>query len=241
MARKPRSLERGLCHHVTVRCNNREFNLIKNECRSLMVSAIAKAKAKFNFSIYALCIMSNHVHYLMEPANPSDLLAIMHAINWYSAMCINRLLDRTGHFWEGRYHSVSFPRNDHQRVLNTLRYIHANPKAAGMRHGFAYAYSNWGIHDRLTDDGLTEWHTAFLGLAPTLDGCSLHYWRFCLMYRTKRKMRKKSPWGCRLLAGFPRGRQRSGSPHGQLSLFGDEERCQVSVPASIRTFTAANA
>lgn len=57
-------------------------------------------------------------------------------------------------------------------MLNTLRYIHANPKAAQMQAGYFYDFSNYGIHDRLTDDGLTQWHPAFLALGNSLDNCA---------------------------------------------------------------------
>ena len=33
MSRKPRILQSGYSYHVTIRCNNREFRLIKLECR----------------------------------------------------------------------------------------------------------------------------------------------------------------------------------------------------------------
>lgn len=61
------------------------------------------------FQLYALCIMSNHVHYLIEPNAKEDLPKIMHFLNWYTAMCFNRMLDRTGHFWEKRYDGDGFP------------------------------------------------------------------------------------------------------------------------------------
>jgi len=48
--------------------------------------AINKALSKYKFKLYALCIMSNHVHYLIEPAQPQDLPKIMHFLNWYTAM-----------------------------------------------------------------------------------------------------------------------------------------------------------
>jgi putative transposase len=105
--------------------------------------------------------MSNHIHYLLEPAQPEDLPKIMHWLNWYTAMCFNRMLKRTGYFWEKRYHSTGFANTDKRRALNTLRYIHANPKATGMQQGFFYDFSNYGIHDRLSDDGITQWHPAF--------------------------------------------------------------------------------
>jgi putative transposase len=91
---------------------------------------------------------------------------IMHWLNWFTAMCFNRMLNRTGHFWEKRYHSTGFPNTDKRRALNTLRYIHGNPKAANMQQGWFYDFSNYGSYDRLTHDGLTQWHPAFLAWEP---------------------------------------------------------------------------
>ena len=68
-------------------------------------------------------------------------------------------------------------------MLNTLRYIHANPKAAGVRKGFYDPYSNYGHNARLEVDGISEWHPSFLQLASTLKGCSKRYERFCQRYR----------------------------------------------------------
>ena len=49
-----------------------------------------------------ICVMSNHVHYLIRPARPADMLRLMHWLNWYSAMLLKELLRRRGHFWERR-------------------------------------------------------------------------------------------------------------------------------------------
>ena len=195
MARKPRNLQAGYTYHVMVRCNNRRFNLKKRSCRDVLLYALRRAKDRFGFKLYALCIMSNHVHYLLEPAVPDDLPRIMHWLNWYTAMCFNRMLNRTGHFWEERYHSTGFPNTDHQRVLRTLRYIHGNPKAAGMSQGFHYRYSNYRAYAGLTDDGLTEWHPAFLNLAQSLDACARAYRRYCRQYQLQEKEDKECAWG----------------------------------------------
>jgi hypothetical protein len=48
--------------------------------------------------------------------------SIMHWINWYTSMCLNRMLKRTAHFWEKRYHSSGFEKSDYQRAKNTLRW-----------------------------------------------------------------------------------------------------------------------
>ena len=160
--RQPRNVQPAFSYRVTTRCNNREFNLARRECREVFLYAIKKALDKYGFKLYALCIMSNHVHYLIEPTAKEELPKIMHFLNWYTAMCFNRMLNRTGHFWEKRYYCDGFPSGDKQRALNTLRYIHSNPKAAGRRAGFFYDFtSNCGTYDRLTEDGLTQWHRCF--------------------------------------------------------------------------------
>ncbi|MGB5633803.1 MAG: transposase, partial [Waterburya sp.] len=202
MPRKPRNLQPGYSYHITTRRNNREFKLSKRECREVFLYAIHKALDKYGFKLYALCIMSNHVHYLLEPAFPEDLPKIMHFLNWYTAMCFNRMLRRTGHFWEKRYFCDGFPSKDRDRALNTLRYIHGNPKAAKMRYGFFYDFSNYGSYERLTDDGLTQWHPAFLRLGSSLEECARKYKGFCQRYKPKeKKTPNRCHWGSKLLVG----------------------------------------
>ncbi|WP_375511781.1 transposase [uncultured Nostoc sp.] len=245
MPRQPRQIQPGYCYHITSRCNNREFYLNRRECREVFLFAIKKVLDKFKFKLYALCIMSNHIHYLLEPAHSQDLPKIMHWLNWYTAMCFNRMLKRTGHFWEKRYHSSAFENTDHQRALNTLRYIHANPKTARMQQGFFYDFSNYGMHDKLTDDGLTQWHPAFLSLGRTLEECANKYRGFCRKYKPQPKPEKRSHWGSKLLLGMNvkhKPANKKNSSPGQLSL--PWNQCQVlenpEVQEIAEKFTRAN-
>ncbi|MEH2335252.1 transposase [Nostoc sp.] len=202
MSRKPRNFQIGETYHITTRCNNREFKLQRWECREVFLYAIKQALDKFKFKLYAVCIMSNHIHYLIEPTQPNDLPKIMHFLNWYTAMCFNRMQKRTGHFWEKRYFCDGFPVSDKERALNTLRYIHGNPKAAKMRSGFFYEFSNYGSYDQLTHDGLTQWHPAFLTLGNNLEDCAGKYRGFCKRYNPKSKPARKCNWGTKLLSGL---------------------------------------
>ena len=239
MPRQPRILKADYCYHVTTRCNNREFRLTRHECRQVFLYALRKAIAKFNFKLYALCIMSNHVHYLLEPSQPEDLPKIMHWINWYTAMCFNRMLNRTGHFWEKRYFSGGFPKDDYQRALNTIRYIHANPKAASMQQGFFYDFSNYGMHDRLTDDGITQWHPAFLSLGDSLEECANEYRKFCHKYKPKPKSEKRSHWGSKLLPKILKKKDKT-TP-GQIKLPWDSwEADNPEITAIAEKFVMAN-
>ncbi len=67
MSRKPRNFQEGYSYHITTRCNNSEFKLVKRDCREVFLYALKKALNKHNFKLYALCIMSNHVHFVFRP------------------------------------------------------------------------------------------------------------------------------------------------------------------------------
>ncbi len=241
MPRPRRNLQPGYCYHITTRCNNREFRLTRLECREILLYAIKKCQEKYGFKLYGLCIMSNHVHYLLAPQQPEDLPKVMHWLNWYTAMCFNRILNRTGHFWEKRYHSTGFPLSDQRRALNTLRYIHANPKAANMQQGFFYDYSNYGIHDRLSQDGITQWHPAFLALGTTLEVCATAYRKFCKKYKPKPKPEKKNYWGSKLLAQIrARSRVKKKPSLGQQSLWDEWEVSAAEIRKVAKKFVMAN-
>jgi hypothetical protein len=159
----------------------------------------------------------------LRPEVASQLPKLMHWINWNSAMALNRLSGHCGHFWEARYYATAIAPKDHGRVLNTLRYIHANPKAAGVRKDFSDPHSNYGHYGRLECDGISEWHPSFLQLASTLKGCSTRYQYFCQQYRHHANEAPKCHWGSRMLrrlvetCGSNRSKRKKASP-GQQQL-----------------------
>jgi len=152
--------------------------------RDVLLVVLEKAKHKYPFHLYGVCLMANHIHLLIKPDDASQLPKLMHWVGWYASMLLNRLSGRCGHFWEARYYAIPIAPEDHRRALNTLRYIHANPKAAGVRKGFYDPYTNYGHYSRLEADVLSDWHPSFLQLAPALTGCAKRYQRFCQNYRS---------------------------------------------------------
>jgi REP element-mobilizing transposase RayT len=162
MPRTPRLLPQGYSFHITFRCNSRQFLIAKGLRRDVLLAVLAMAQAKVPHRLNGLCMMANHQHLLIRPDDASQLPRLMHWFGWYSAMALNRLSGRCGHFWEARYYATAIAPKDHRRVRNTLRYIHANLKAAGIRKGFYDPYSNYGHYGRLEADGISEWHPSFL-------------------------------------------------------------------------------
>jgi hypothetical protein len=78
-----------------------------------------------------------------------------------------------------------------------------------MQQGFFYDFSNYGIHDRLSDDGITQWHPAFLSLGKTLEECAQKYRGFCKKYRPQPKPEKRNHWGNKLFRTYATGTARS--------------------------------
>jgi putative transposase len=129
--------------------------------------------------------------------------------------------------------------SDKCRALNTLRYIH-NPKAANMQQGFFYDFSNYGSYDRLTCDGISQWHPAFLALGTTLEICAAAYRKFCKNYRPLPKPNRKSHWGSKKLAGLKLRMTAKKKSPGQQSLWDDWNLPQEDVEAVAKPFVLAN-
>jgi putative transposase len=68
-----------------------------------------------------------------------------------------------------------------------------------MQNGFFYDFSNYGVYERLGDDGITTWHPAFLALGEDIEECSRKYKKFCHQYKSQEKKGKKFYWGDKLI------------------------------------------
>ncbi len=83
------------------------------------------------YRLLAWCVMPNHAHAVLSPLGEHKLEAILHSWKSFSALQANRLLGRTGRFWQREYF-------DH-RVRNQasfekiIRYVRENPRRAGPR------------------------------------------------------------------------------------------------------------
>ena len=103
--------------------------LNKPEIASIVDGAIRHFN-NTRYSLFAWTIMPNHVHALFELKSGFKLPSIMHSWKGFSAHQANKVLNRSGEFWQREYFD-RFVKSERQLEF-TLRYILNNPVKAGL-------------------------------------------------------------------------------------------------------------
>lgn len=149
MPRKARAEVEGGLYHVITRGNNRCQIFNSPADYQKFLALLAAQKVKLPFFLYAYCLMTNHVHLLLE-RQASALGRIMHRLLTGYAQYYNRRHRRVGHLLQGRHKAILC---QSERYLSELvRYIHLNPVRAGMvNRPEDYEHSS---------------HRAYLGMVP---------------------------------------------------------------------------
>ena len=94
---------------------------------------VAEALAHFDghrYQLHAWVIMPNHVHVLVSTVGPASLAEIEHSWKSYTAKQANRLLARSGQFWQKECYDRVM--RSQREMAETKIYIEANPVAAGL-------------------------------------------------------------------------------------------------------------
>ena len=128
MPRAKRFTYAGAIHHVTLRCNNKEF-LFDDESWRMFMDLLAEARHRFEVPLRDYCLMTNHVH--LDFQVPADNLLPPY-MKWLANVFAKRFnwrKNRKGHLWEGRFHSTIIQSGCN---LKCMAYIDLNPVRAGM-------------------------------------------------------------------------------------------------------------
>ena len=111
-----------------------------NDMKEMFLDILESAKKKFNFKLKHFCIMSNHIHLLIEPGVDTSLSKLMQWILSIFAIRFNKLFGQIGHVWYDRFKSKII--RDFRQLVNTVHYISENPVKAGIcRNAGDYTYS----------------------------------------------------------------------------------------------------
>jgi putative transposase len=118
-------------HHIVQRGHNRQSVFVADDDYNYYLDNLVHFKEEFGCRIYAYCLMTNHVHLVVDPgADPESLSMLMKRLAGRQTRYVNKLEDRSGSLWEGRFKSSVISTAEYLPAC--CRYIDLNPMRAGM-------------------------------------------------------------------------------------------------------------
>jgi len=154
MARIARVVVEGIPHHVTQRGARRQQTFFGTDDYRVYLELMAEWCARSNVTIWAYCLMPNHVHLIAVPATADGLhRGIAEAHRRYTRH-VNFREGWRGYLWQGRF--ASYPM-DERYLLAAARYIELNPVRARLTaQAGDYRWSSAAAHLAGRDDGLAR-------------------------------------------------------------------------------------
>lgn len=146
MGRLRREFYVSAVYHVYNRGNNRLEVFKDEEDKEIFLGLLAHYRGRFGFQIYAICLMDNHYHMIIETIQKHSVSRIMHALLLAYSIRYRTKHQYVGHLWQSRFKSRVIERE--QYFMECLEYIHQNPvKAKVVDRACDYKYSSAAVHD----------------------------------------------------------------------------------------------
>lgn len=130
MVRPKRLHHPGFIFHVINRGNNRQAIFLEDEDYERYLGILYRYKIKFNFHIFAYCLMTNHVHLLIQVNENASISKIMQCITIAHTRHYHFKYRSGGHVWQGRFRSPLVSNDEY--LLKVMLYIEQNPVRAKM-------------------------------------------------------------------------------------------------------------
>ena len=151
MPRGPRELWEQGFYHVIMRGAGKQVRFEDGRDYEAFLQMLRRALERFSLSVMAWCLMSNHVHLLVDDAK-GELSGFAHLVSTTYARHFNERWGHVGHVFSSRFTSVAI--GSDEQLLATMRYIHQNPSRAGMAASQEYAWSSYSEY--VGDAGICE-------------------------------------------------------------------------------------
>ncbi len=130
MARANRHYLPGLIWHITHRCHRRQYLLKFARDRRTWIGWLFEARKRFGLSVLDYMVTSNHIHLLVYDQQGKNVIPqSMQLIAGRCGQEYNQRKNRSGAYWEDRYHATAVESDEHLRQC--LTYIDLNMVRAG--------------------------------------------------------------------------------------------------------------
>lgn len=146
-----------MAHHVTQRGNRRLPVFFSDEDRQAYLGLLAEHATASGTRCLTWCLMDNHVHLILVPADSDGLRATLGEAHRRYTRAINFREGWRGHLFQSRF--ASYPMDD-AHLMVAVRYVEQNPVAAGLvGEAGDWRWSSARSHlagKRTADDPLTD-------------------------------------------------------------------------------------
>lgn len=143
MARPLRIEFAGALYHITSRGNERKAIYFDDADFEKFLSILGKVCERYNWMVYAYCLMGNHYHLLLETPE-ANLSMGMRQLNGTFTQAINRKYQRVGHLFQGRFKAILVDKDAY--LLELSRYVVLNPVRANMVQSLDdWPWSSWHV------------------------------------------------------------------------------------------------
>jgi putative transposase len=143
MGRPCRELVAGGVYHVVAR-GNRGARIFRDDSDyGEYLRLLAGAEGRCAWQLLAYCLMTNHIHLLVETPEP-NLPSGMQWLHGKYGRYFNDRHDLFGHLFQGRYKAVR--QTTDVQLWQVFRYVALNPVQAGVCSGPQdYRWSSYGL------------------------------------------------------------------------------------------------
>jgi putative transposase len=131
MARKLRLQYPGAVYHVMNRGDHCEVIFRDDQDRQLLVATLTEACEKTDWQVHALCLMSNHFHFVLETPRANLAQGMKWLLGTYTSR-FNRKHHLFGHLFSGRYKALPVDASGTGYLKSACDYVHLNPVRAGL-------------------------------------------------------------------------------------------------------------
>jgi len=144
MPRFARVVVPGCPHHLIQRGNRRQQAFFSDEDRAFFLNLLGWAAPMFGISIWAFCLMDNHVHLIAVPESKDSFARGFGEVQRKYTLVINTRENWKGFLWQGRF--ISYPL-DEGHCYAAIRYVERNPVRAGLvKRAETYPWSSARAH-----------------------------------------------------------------------------------------------
>lgn len=128
MGRVARAKSETGIYHIMLRGIDKRNIFLDEDEYAAFLQYLKKTGEKIEFTIYAFCLMTNHIHLLLKTENPVGDVVKRVAVGY--AQYHNIKNGRTGHLFQNRFRSEAVTTDKY--FLTVIRYINQNPLKAGL-------------------------------------------------------------------------------------------------------------